>query len=558
MTSILIQRQRGNSLELPLLHFVNGLMKVKLALLEIHPTNACIIKRMYMTFLASILLLLRRKKSFTVELARKNKKMTLTDKSIFSNLDTLYIQWLQILALELTGKDKVLKPFWTKRCLEISQRLWLPTETDCVDLDLNSSSSSLKNVKLNSLFSIERIVNLQGQTSPMISSQSSMSTPVKKWVEEDILRSKKVRLYPTQNQREILKKWIGTTRYVYNRGLAYLKENKEEKHNFQSLRNKFVTKKDNPIVADWEIETPKDIRAGGLQDLDIAYKSAFSNLKKGNILHFDLSFRQKKKSFSLRIPKTALKLENGKFYMYKSKKFIPTPIKLSNDKFLLNLEIKHDCRLSYKDGKWFIYIPYKAEVKQKNQQEPYCALDPGIRKFQTIYSEKSVEKVYIQKELIKKIKTKINLYQSLRAKKQITKSHFQRGIRSQYFKLQNLVDDTHYKAINELTNRFKTVFIPEFESQEIVKINKSKSTRNQCLTLKHFMFKQRLIHKANLSGCDVVVCSEEFTSKTCGKCGSLNNKLGSSEIFTCSKCNLVIDRDINGARNILIKNLVSN
>jgi transposase len=52
-----------------------------------------------------------------------------------------------------------------------------------------------------------------------------------------------------------------------------------------------------------------------------------------------------------------------------------------------------------------------------------------------------------------------------------------------------------------------------------------------------------------------IICTEEYTSKTCGRCGELNN-VGKSEIYRCSKCLLVIDRDINGARNILIKNIM--
>lgn len=50
----------------------------------------------------------------------------------------------------------------------------------------------------------------------------------------------------------------------------------------------------------------------------------------------------------------------------------------------------------------------------------------------------------------------------------------------------------------------------------------------------------------------LVVCTEEYTSKTCTRCGSLND-VGSSEVYQCSNCDLIIDRDVNGARNIFIK-----
>lgn len=55
---------------------------------------------------------------------------------------------------------------------------------------------------------------------------------------------------------------------------------------------------------------------------------------------------------------------------------------------------------------------------------------------------------------------------------------------------------------------------------------------------------------------NVTICTEEYTSQTCGVCGELNKELKDSEVFKCNKCNLIIDRDINGARNIYIKNLL--
>lgn len=56
--------------------------------------------------------------------------------------------------------------------------------------------------------------------------------------------------------------WMGTRRYVYNRSLEAVK--KGGKINFYDLRNKFVTSKDNDNVKEWELNTPKDIRAGSL------------------------------------------------------------------------------------------------------------------------------------------------------------------------------------------------------------------------------------------------------------------------------------------------------
>ncbi|CAG8820724.1 12399_t:CDS:1, partial [Gigaspora margarita] len=45
----------------------------------------------------------------------------------------------------------------------------------------------------------------------------------------------------------------------------------------------------------------------------------------------------------------------------------------------------------------------------------------------------------------------------------------------------------------------------------------------------------------------------EYTSKTCGFCGYVYRKLGGSKIFHCPECKTELDRDINGARNILLR-----
>ena len=178
-----------------------------------------------------------------------------------------------------------------------------------------------------------------------------------------------------------------------------------------------------------------------------------------------------------------------------------------------------------------------------------CSLDPGTRKFQTIYSEEIVIKIGIKKEQIKKIQQKIDLLQSLRSRKLIRKSHYNKRNNKIQYKVKNLVDELHYQTISYLTNTFKTIFIPDFESQELIKINKSKKFRRDLLSLRHFVFKERLKAKSKLK--DVCCVTKEYTSKTCGRYGNI----GSNEIFACDNCFLEIDRDINGSRNILIKQI---
>lgn len=73
-------------------------------------------------------------------------------------------------------------------------------------------------------------------------------------------------------------------------------------------------------------------------------------------------------------------------------------------------------------------------------------------------------------------------------------------------------------------------------------------------TLSHYKFKEMLRNKMKLRKGELIDCGEEYTSKTCGNCGRLNHKLGAKKVFECENCKIKIDRDINGARNILIKN----
>ena len=84
------------------------------------------------------------------------------------------------------------------------------------------------------------------------------------------------------------------------------------------------------------------------------------------------------------------------------------------------------------------------------------------------------------------------------------------------------------------------------------KINKS--TTRGILSLSHFSFRQRLIYQCKKQKNLLIITEEPYTSKTCSNCGN-EQEIGSKKTFECEKCKIKIDRDYNGARNILLRTL---
>ena len=346
-----------------------------------------------------------------------------------------------------------------------------------------------------------------------------------------------------------MKEWMGTRRFVYNKALEKIKK-RESKLNFYQLRNELVTAKNNETIEDWELQTPKDIRAGAIRDMVKNHKTAIANLKNRNISGFKMGFASKKDAPSIEIPKTALSLDNGLFIY---KKYMPEKIKIAKRQ-KINFTIDYDCRLQVKNNRWFLVVPIKTTITASNNRSKWCSMDPGIRSFQSVYSEEAVLQIKVNKELVQKLQHKSEHDKALRDRKIITNKRLKRKERKVYFRINNLIDDLHHKTIRFLTTTYDHIILPTFESQEMARRGKIRGINRDLLQLKHFLFKQRLHSKCELSRCTLDICTEEYTSQTCGVCGD-RTKVKGKDVFSCSSCGLSIDRDVNGARNIAIKRL---
>jgi putative transposase len=127
---------------------------------------------------------------------------------------------------------------------------------------------------------------------------------------------------------------------------------------------------------------------------------------------------------------------------------------------------------------------------------------------------------------------------------------------------QNLVADLHQRVAYDLVSNHDVILLPTFETKQMTK--KSDETRKRFLRRKvptiggirgmlglaHYKFKQTLKWMAKKYGKTVIDTNESYTSKTLWDGSILKNLGGKASILYQGKR---VNRDIHGARNILIR-----
>lgn len=434
------------------------------------------------------------------------------------------------------------KPFWDDSCKAISSHLLSHTQIDSADLELTSYSSKMVE---NSWFLTKRKFH-QNENSQKTYLQSYTSSLVECTDLEDTqIKSRKIRIYPTQQQKILFKQWFGVSRKFYNETLIIYK-NGSDKVWHKVYQDIAEQNKEHDYIK----SVPYQIKKIAVKD----YRKALSiNKMKTKRLGkpFEMKFKSKKNpKQSCYIPKAAIS-SSGIYYTIAGK------LKMKERQWFENEDIKA-CRLTLEFGKWFIVIPKEIKTIPIENQEGVVAIDPGVRTFATYFSTEG----YFGKlgqgafDRLLKLNLKIDKLISKLSKEtdKNKKSNIKRSIFNIKFKIRNLIDELHWKVIKFFTSRFKVIIFPPFNVSEMVKKSKRNLPKKVVRAMNCFRFyefKERLKLKCKENGVTFVESSEAFTSKTNSFTGELMENLGIKESFKFN--NVSVDRDINGARNILIR-----
>ena len=364
----------------------------------------------------------------------------------------------------------------------------------------------------------------------------------------------KLRIYPTDFQRELLEKTFGCTRYIYNNFLAERKNKYEESKTRISVYEQLKELTDLKKEKEWLREIDSCALQACVYNLDDAFQKFFKghgyprfrvkgvheSFRTNNTLNTykDKNYDSIRIDFNKRVI-TLPKLKEVKFRGYRTTKEIVGKIKSAT--------------ISKYANKYFVSI--LVEVPLTNillKSTSIVGLDLGIKDFiVTSNGEKLKNEVKINEKRLK------GLQKWLSRCKPGSKNRYKVKLKIQrlYLKIRNARKHMIYKLANKIIKENDIIAIETLDVKNMYQVHKiAKYLKNIPIN----KFVRVLKYKSKWLGKKVIEINKYFpSSQSCNRCGFKNEEVKDLSVrkWTCPRCRLIHDRDINASINIMFEGL---
>lgn len=376
-----------------------------------------------------------------------------------------------------------------------------------------------------------------------------------------MIRSFKIRLFPTKEQEELMWKHINGCRYIYNLMLEKQINNYEnnEKYSSSFTMNKMLTiiKRQNDLT--WLNE----ISARSLQivcsDLNRVFQRFFN--KTGGFPKFK-SKKRCKSAFPVKaqtlyfIDRNDLRIENFGKIKYKTDyvfKYGLRQIKALN------------ARISRTNGKWMLSFGMECENQAPVLTDKPMGIDLGIKETMVVaYGNEFIIFHNINKsKKVRELKKRIRILQRI-----ISRKYEANRVGNKYIKTNNIIklenklrklharlNGIRYNYIHQCTHKLISLLPCRvvMEDLNVMGMMKnrylSKAIQEQCF----YEIIRQMKYKCEWNGIPFIQADRFYpSSKTCSCCGAINKRLTLSDrTFICPECGFAIDRDYQAALNLM-------
>ena len=372
-----------------------------------------------------------------------------------------------------------------------------------------------------------------------------------------MIKSYKIRLYPTKEQEAMMWKHIGACRYIWNYMLAYQQEQyaNGEKHlsAFDMIKLLTPLKKDGEH--EWLCEVSNMSLVAVCRDLDKAYKGFFKK-----IARFP-KFKSRKRSRATYPARANIWFSDKLVYIEKVGK-----IKYKTD---FDLPQGRGCkftnpRISNVNGKWMLSFGMESENQVPVLTDISMGIDLGVKDLAiaefngTKITYRNINKTSKMKRLEKQrrhLERSISRkYEQNRKGNTFVKTNnimrSEERLKKMYARMTNIRTNYIHQTTHDLVSLLpKRVVMEDLNVTGMMKNRHlSKAIQEQCFA----EFIRQMQYKCEWNGIEFVQVGRFYpSSKTCSCCGAIKHDLRLRDrVYVCAECGAEIDRDYNAAINL--------
>lgn len=371
-----------------------------------------------------------------------------------------------------------------------------------------------------------------------------------------MIKSYKIRIFPTKDQEQLIYKHIGCCRFIWNYMLDLQNTRYKNKEKYLSAFDmiKLLT----PLKKQKEYEWLNEVSNASLcdicRDLDKAFQSLFKKIKKHP------KFKSKKTS------KLAYPLHYDRIY-FKSSNTLHIEklgkVKCKTDfNFPLGKDIKiTNPRLINQNGKWLVCFGMESENQASTLTDKPMGIDLGVKELMVVaYGDEEIIFHNINKS------KKMRLLEKRRKRTERTISRKYRTNNS-YEKTNNIIKEENKlrklcakqtnirnNYIHQCTHTLVSLLPSRvvMEDLNVSGMMKNKHLSKTIMEAKFYEIIRQMQYKCEWLGIPFLQVDRFYpSSKTCSRCGTVKHNLKLKDrIFTCESCGLTIDRDYNASLNL--------
>lgn len=356
------------------------------------------------------------------------------------------------------------------------------------------------------------------------------------------------RLYPFGEQAETFERWIGSCRRLYNVALEQRRMARqmgrkigypEQQRELTEVRASF------PEYA----EVPVHVLQNALLRLDRAFDNFFRRCKERRagkkVKPGFPRFKARDHYRSLTCPDRYDYVRDGHLNFPKVGK-----IRMEMHQPLPDGAVVKSCAISRKADGWYASLSLEVPASPKPiHTGEVIGVDMGLVSFVALSTGETVDAPKFLRASERKLK-KAQRILSRRKKDSNRRARQRQRVALLHARIARQRDDFQWKLATGLARKFSLIAVENLNVRNMVR-NRHLAKSISDAAWSAFV-RTKLEHAVVKTGSCLVRVDARNTTKSCSACGWIWESMTLGDrVFQCEKCGLVLDRDVNAARNIL-------